>query len=148
MRGKEIFLGVIRTYFAVVALVCAANFVLGSYLAPGQTFGYEAFLAPLIYGFAGTIPSIVTYSRKELSVKQLLFRKVIQLLLIEVSVLFVMFYGSPVFYQQPKIVISVAVSVLIIYVIIDLVEIFQNHLEAKKMTEELIAFQQSVSKEE
>lgn len=148
MRGKEFVLSFIRTYFAVVALVCAANFILGSYLAPEQTFGYEAFLVPLIYGLAGTIPSVITYSRKELSVKQLLFRKAIQLLLIEVSVLFVMFYGSNKAYQNPKIIFSVAASVLVIYVVIDLIEILQDHLTAKKLTDELIAFQQSVSKEE
>lgn len=148
MRGKELVLSVIRTYFAVVALVCAANAIMGAILAPDQTFGYDAFLSPLICGLAGTLPTVVTYSSKELSVKQLLFRKVIQLLLIEASVLFVMFYGAAESFKQPKIIISVAVSIIIIYIIIDLIELFQDHLSAKKMTEELIAFQQSVNKEE
>lgn len=147
MHGKEFILSIIRTFFAVVTFICAATVILGHMLAPGQTFGYEAFLSPLLIGVAGTLPLVVMYSRRELSVRELIVRKVIQLILIEALVLFVMFYDSSAFYKNPKIVLSVAASVLIIYVIIELIEVFQDHLNAKKMTEELIAFQRSVDSE-
>ena len=46
-------------------------------------FGYSVFIMPLIYAFAGILPQAVMYSRHEPSIKEVLLRKFIQLLLIE-----------------------------------------------------------------
>ena len=148
MHGKEFVIDFIRTYFSVVALINVAILIMGLQIAPDSRFGYDAFAAPLIYGAAGTLPNIVMYSRRELSVKELLMRKVIQFILIEVCVLFVAFYGTDVFWQQPKIILGVAISVFVIYVVASLIDWLQNYLSAKRMTEELMQFQKSVTVEE
>ena len=92
MRGKDFWIDFVRTYFMIVTLITLVMCVVGQVVMPDQTFGYEAFTAPLIYALVGTVPNIVLYSKHELKVKELLFRKVLQLLLIEAGVLFVAFY--------------------------------------------------------
>lgn len=143
MHGKEFVIDFIRTYFSVVALINVAILIMGLQIAPDSRFGYDAFAAPLIYGAAGTLPNIVMYSKRELKVKELLFRKIVQFILIEVVVLFVAFYNQNDVVKQPKIIIPVAISIFVVYVITSLIDWIQNSISAKQMTAELVKFQES-----
>jgi len=142
MHGKEFFIDVIRTYFSVVTLINVAMLIMGLHIFPDSRFGYEAFAAPLIYGAAGTLPNIVMYSKRELKVKELLFRKILQFILIEVVVLFVAFGNQSETVKQPQVIISVAISILVIYIIASIVDWIQNSISAKKITVDLIRFQE------
>ena len=144
MHGKEFTIDLIRTFFTVVTLVNVAILVMGLWFAPDIQFGYEAFEAPLIYGAVGTLPNIVMYSKKELSVKALFVRKVLQFILIEVLVLFAAFYGAEVYWQQPKIIVSVGISIFLIYVVASIIDWIKNYVTAKRMTDELVKFQERV----
>lgn len=144
MHGKEFAIDFIRTYFTVVALIDAVMFIMGMQAAPERQFGYEAFAVPLIYGAAGTLPNVVMYSKRELSVKELLVRKVLQFILIEVLVLFAVFYGTDIYWKQPQLILDVAISILLVYVIASVIDWIQNCISAKQMTEELMRLQQSV----
>ncbi len=146
MHGKGFIIDCIRTYFAVVALINVVILVMGMQIAPDNRFGYDAFAAPLIYGAVGTLPNVVMYSKRELTIKELLVRKVIQFILIEISVLFVAFHNVDAFWQQSSIIIAVGISVFIIYVIASIIDWIQNCIVAKQMTEELINFQESIMK--
>ena len=86
-RVKEI----AGSYFISVTLINIAIYATGMIFRPQQTFGYEAFLSPLLFGMLTVIPTVIMYSKKELTVRQLLFRKVIQLLLDIVIVIAVVF---------------------------------------------------------
>ncbi len=144
MHGKEFVIDVIRTYFTVVTLINVIMFVVGTQVSPNYRFGYEAFIAPLIYGAVGTFPNIIMYSKRELTVKELWVRKIIQLIVIEISVLFVAFYDADAMFQKTEIVVRVGVGIFIIYVISTIIDGVQDYLVAKKMTEELMKFQESV----
>lgn len=144
MHGKEFVLDVIRTYFTVVTFINVVMFVVGTQFAPDYLFGYKAFAAPLIYGAVGTFPNIIMYSKRDLTVKELWIRKILQLIVIEISVLFVAFYDADAAFQQPEVVIRVGIGIFIIYVISTIIDGLQDYLAAKKMTEELMKFQESV----
>ena len=58
MTFKEHFKSVMSMYFIIVTLVNAATFILGSIFRPDQTFGYEAFLSPLIYAAVALVPML------------------------------------------------------------------------------------------
>ena len=143
MHGKEFVIDFIRTYFSVVALINVAILIMGLQIAPDSRFGYDAFAAPLIYGAAGTLPNIVMYSKRELKVKELLVRKIVQFILIEVLVLFAAFYNKTDLVKRPEIIIPVAISIFVIYVIAGLVDWIQNSVSAKQMTAELMKFQEN-----
>ena len=144
MHGKEFVLDCIRTFFTVVTLINIVMFILGLYLKPDQRFGYEVFIVPVIYGLAGTLPNVVMYSRRELKVWELMVRKVIQVILIEVFVLFAAFFGAGEQARTVELVGSTAVSIFVIFVIATLLDWLQNSLAAKQMTEELKKFQESI----
>ena len=144
MYGKEFVLDCIRTFFTVVVLINVVMFLLSLYFMPEAQFGYEAFAVPLIYGFVGTLPNVVMYSRRELKIGELIVRKVIQIILIEVLVLFVAFYDTAEQMIEQEIITSTAVSIFVIYVLATLFDWLQNYLAAKQITEELQRFQERV----
>lgn len=144
MHGKEFILDCIRTFFTVVTLINVVMFLLGLYFMPEKQFGYEAFIVPVLYGLAGTLPNVVLYSKRELKIGELIVRKIIQIVLIEILVLFAAFFGAGEQVRKVEIVGSTAVSILVIYVIATLLDWLQNFLAAKQMTEELKKFQESV----
>lgn len=144
MHGKEFILDCIRTFFTVVTLINMVMFLLGLYFMPENRFGYEAFIVPIIYGLAGTLPNIVLYSKRELKVGELIVRKAIQVVLVEVCVLFAAFYNTGEAAQSVEIVGSTAISILVIYVVATLLDWLQNSLAAKQMTEELKKFQEGI----
>lgn len=142
MHGKEFVIKFIRTYFSVVTLINVAILIIGTQMAPDSRLGYDAFAAPLIYGMAGTLPNIVLYSKRELKVKELLFRKILQLILIEITVLFAAFYNRTKISPKLEDIISVAISIFVIYVIASLFIWIQNTISAKQMTMDLMKFQE------
>lgn len=141
MHGKEFILECIRTFLTVVTLINVVMFFLGLYLMPEARFGYEAFAVPLIYGLVGTLPNLVMYSKRELKVGELVVRKIIQFILIEVFVLFTAFYNSVEEARTMELIGSTAISIFVVYVIATLLDWVQNYLAAKQMTEELQRFQ-------
>lgn len=144
MHGKEFIMKIIRTYFTLVTLITVAIFLIGAQLAPDASLSYTAFAIPLIYAACGVLPSVVMYSRKELTVKQFLVRKVIQLGLIETLLFTVIFDNVNELKERTDMVILVTISVFIIYTLVHILDWFQKSLSAKKMTEELMCLQQAV----
>ena len=110
---------------------------------PDVTFGYEAFGIPLIYAGFGTLPNVIMYAKKELTMKQFLIRKTIQLVLVEVIVVAVAVPHDIIQEGKIALVVSLTVSILVVYILTHLIEWFQNYTMAKKMTEELLNFQRN-----
>ena len=92
MSKKECMGQVCISFFVVVTCINLGMAFMGMIYAPDTRFGYEALLFPVFYGFLGILPSAVLYSRKELTVKQMLLRKIIQLILIEAIMVGIVFF--------------------------------------------------------
>lgn len=134
MSLKQYFKEMISSFFIIVTLINIAIFILGNLFRPEQRFGYEAFLAPIIYGLFSLIPFIVMYSKKELTVKQLIFRKILQWFSIEV-VLYVFGYGiDQVLHEDIGQTIGFGLSILIIYIVASVISNLLNVREAQELT--------------
>ncbi len=144
MRGKEFIRDTMISYFTLVTLITVAIPVLGFYFAPDARFGYDAFAAPLVYAACGILPNVVLYTKKELTVKELLVRKVIQFVLIEVIVFCAAFYGSDLHTKQPGVICGVGISIFVIYVVSHILIWVFEYISARHMTEALIKMQQRV----
>lgn len=141
MSGKDFLKQMISSFFVVVTLVNIAMAVLGRIYQPGQQFGYDAFLAPVIYGFLSMIPVAVMYSEKELTVKQLYLRKVLQLFSIEL-ILYLGGYGVENIKAAPKSqTVAFGISIIIVYVVEDVISGIINTNDAKKLTKMLEQYQ-------
>lgn len=143
MQGKEWINDIVYTYFMLVTMILGVMMVLGMHFLPEERFGYEAFGAPLIYAAYGTLPNIVMYSKKEFTLKQFLIRKMIQLVLVEVIMINVAIPDEIMDAEKAKVVVCLAISILVVYILTHLIEWFQNCAVAKKMTEELLTFQRN-----
>lgn len=141
MQGKDFWMDFVRTFFMVTTLITTLLCIVGSSFLPEQTFGYEAFAAPLIYALVGTVPNLVLYSRRELTVKELLIRKALQLLFIEAGVSFVALYGAGEYWKQPKMIAILLGSVFAVYALATLIAWLGNIRSAKALSLELAEFQ-------
>ena len=132
-------------YFICVTLINVAILILGCMLEPEVKFGYEVFVYPLIYGFLGTLPGLVMFSRKELTIGQTIVREVIQLFLV-VAIIVGFMFGRYISVPgaAPKI-IGVAISVVIIYILVTFFGWLIDLRMADKMTEELKNYQEKMS---
>lgn len=141
MRGKELIRDMINTYFMLTTMIVVVMMVLGTYFMPEVRFGYKQFEAPLTYAAWGTLPNIVMYAKKELTMKQMLIRKIIQLILVEIIVLKVALPAEIMESGNSALAIALAVCIFVIYVLTHVVEWYQDSVTARRMTEELWAFQ-------
>ena len=125
-------------FFIIVTCVSVVIGLLGLIYEPHRQFGYEAYFSPLIFGVIGVLPSLVTYSKKELTVKQMKVRKVIQLIILEGLVLtFGYFMGV----MKVNMMVSVASSVLVVFLMVHLITWIIDSKKAAQLNEDLKAFQ-------
>ena len=142
MDLRQFLLRKLMLFFILSTLITVAVFILGSVFDPGARFGYDALLSPLFYAGCCVIPSLVTYSRKELKPRAWILREVLQFVLTEAVVLAVVFRSSVIDTSQPPVVLGIAGSVFVIYLLVFLISWLANSSQAKQVNEELRRFQQ------
>ncbi len=139
---KERFKDAFGSFFISVTLINIAMLILGLMFEPESKFGYEVFLYPLIYGLIGMIPGLFLETNRELSIRQVLIRKTVELLLLIVLLLAFMFGGRTMDWEMVTVAAGVAFSIIVIYVMVHVIEWMLDVRTAKSMTEGLVEFQQ------
>ncbi len=145
---KERIADSMKNFFIIVTLINVAMLVLGKALRPDQQFGYEAFAYPLIYGFITSIPGLFMSTTKEMSVTQAIIREIIQLMLIIIALLVTMFGPNIMNKDNLMPALSITVSVIIVFALVNLIRWALDKRTADKMTEDLVAFQKRMPGEE
>lgn len=143
MHGKEFVNSMFTSYFTLVTLISVVMLILGLNFYPEARFGYVAYAGPLIYAACGVLPNVVMYSKHELTVKEFLVRKIIQLIVTEIIILFVVFGGEDIQVEEIRVVIATGIGIFVVYVVSHIIDWIQECLSAKKMTEDLIKLQQN-----
>ena len=127
MSKREFIEHLVISFFVVVTCVNLVMAFLGMRYEPEIRFGYQAFLLPVIYG-----------GLKELSVRQMLVRKLLQLLLLEgIMVSIVFFIGK----TDWEVLLPFMFLIVIISLAAEGVLWFVADKKAKDMNEELKHFQ-------
>ena len=124
-------------YFTLVTLITAAILLLGLYMEPEAEFGYSAFAEPLILAACGTLPCVVMISRHELTLKAYMLRKIMQLILIELLVIWVS--GARI---EDGSALQFAISILVIFLCAHGISWLQECYAARQMTADLICLQE------
>lgn len=124
-------------YFTLVTLITAAILLLGLYMEPEAEFGYSAFAEPLIFAACGTLPCVVMISRHELPIKAYIRRKIMQLILIELLVIWVS--GARI---EDGSALQFAISILVIFLCAHGISWLQECYAARQMTADLIRLQE------
>lgn len=79
------------TFCISATCICLAMAVVGLSFQPDAQFGYEVFFSPLFFAGLATLPSLVHYSSRELTLKQSLIRQLIHFLLLELVILSILY---------------------------------------------------------
>lgn len=141
MNLKQFLIRKLMLFFTLSTLITVAMYILGSIFDADARFGYGALLSPLFYAGCCVLPSLVTYSRRELKPGEWILREVLQFLLTEAVILFLAFRAPAIDTSRPAVVLGLAGSVLVIYLLVFLISWLANSAEARKTNEELLAFQ-------
>lgn len=141
MTFKAFIKSICATYFIVVTLINLATFVLGSVYRPEERFGYDAFLTPLLYAFLGILPMCVMYSKKEMTPGQVLIRKILQLVLLEVLLVGFVFGCAGLSGENGEQIASFALAVFVIFVLVHVISFVLDTEQARRMTLDLLAYQ-------
>lgn len=128
-------------FFIIVTMINIAIFVCGSILAPEQVLHYNAFIIPVIDGILGVVPGLVMYSKRELTVKQMIVRNIIQLLSIELIIVVFTFGFSKITNEQVPYMIGVVICVAFVYVAVIIIRYLLDMKTARQLNDELRAFQ-------
>ena len=126
-------------YFIITTCVTAAIAILGLSLDPTAKIGYEGYFSPLIFALVSLVPSIATYSRRELSLRQALVRKLMHFALLE-GMLVAFGHWAGVLHGFNDMA-PFALAVFIVYLAVNLISWHLDSKEASEINRTLKALQ-------
>ena len=141
MDFKRFLVNKLILFFMLSTLITVAVSLIGLLFDGDMRFGYREMLIPIEYAALCMLPTLVTWSKRELSPKALLVRKALMLILIESVILFIAFTSDVIDTGRVEVVLTIVGSVLVIFVLVHLFMWFKDAAEAKKLNRELEAFQ-------
>lgn len=121
---------VMNSFFISVTFIGIGMAIVGSIFEPEKSFSYAGFLSPILFGLAASLPSLVTFSRRELTVGETIFRKVLHLLLLELTINGILFLNGAL--TSISVTVSLAVTIFIIDVAVNVV-MYINDLRSAKL---------------
>lgn len=126
-------------FFIVVTCVTLLMSIFGLIYEPNQRFGYEAYFSPLIFGVIGVLPSFITYSKKELTIRQMMIRKALQLVVLEGLILS---FGYWIGAMKGSMMVPMAGSVFFVFLLVHIISYVIDSKQAAHLSQELKAFQE------
>ncbi len=140
MTLKRFLLMHLQLYCVLVTLIFAASFIVGVIFTPEQELRYSQLIDPFVTAALCVLPTCITYFKKEPTLPQYIIRHMIQMVLIEALVLWMI--SPPEGVDNTLFSLMIGVIVLVIYVLAKLVIWLQKTQESKKLTEQLKSLQQ------
>jgi len=141
MEFKRFLVNKLILFFMISTLITIAVSLIGSAFDSDARFGYDTLLVPIAYAALCMLPTLVTWSRREFSPKQLLIRKAIMLVLLEAVILLIAFTSPVIDTERIEVVLVIAGSVLVIFVLVHFFMWLKESAEAKKMNVDLEKYQ-------
>ncbi len=116
--------------------------LLGMLLYPNELLPYKAFFSPPLFALFSEVLGLVTVSKNELTIKQVLIRRAIHLILIEIMVFGLNYAEGYVYPLKEAIVLAVGIAAVFVavYVVLWLLD----RRSAKQFNEQLKRYQQEV----
>ena len=147
MSFKEHFKSVMSLYFVIVTLINGAMFILGKVFRPEEKFGYEVMLSPLVYAAIALIPMLCMYSKKELTLKQNIIKELFTLLALEVILVSFGLGVKCLSRENLPLTAGFALSVLIIFVLVNIIAWLLDLKLARQLNSDLKEFQSRFSED-
>ncbi len=105
--------------------------IVGLILEPDAQPGYTVLFFPPLYAFLCTIPSFFMYSKKELTVKAVIVRRILQIITIEAIIIgFIICVNTDIKLSE---IALIAVSILLVFLAVWLINWLRARMEANKL---------------
>lgn len=145
MDFKTFFIkSVMMSFFVSVSCITLAMALTGIIFEPETRLGYEAFFSPLIFGAIASLPLLVKYSRRELSLKQTMVRNVLHFLLLEIVILATLYLSDIL--TSISMTVSLGFSVLLINLTVHLILWVHDRRTARQFNDALKQLQSQISR--
>lgn len=141
MSLKQFLVKELSLFFMLTTLITVAVYVLGSHFDGDARFGYDAMLTPLFYAGCCVLPSLVTWSKRELKPRGWILRVALQFVLTEAVILALAFQSSVIDTTRLSVVLGIAGSVLAVFLLTFLFSWLTNSAQAKRINEDLQDYQ-------
>ena len=137
---KEAMKKLMEVFLSLHFLITMAFGVCGVILEPDGKLRYGDMFAPALMALLCTLPALLTIRAERLTVKQIMVRKVLQFLLEEGIVLSMIHF---VFHEFTSVgaVLTVAVSVLLVFAGVYLIDWVRGCMEAEELNRRLAQMQ-------
>ena len=140
MDLKRFLINRLILFFILSTLIAVAVSLIGSVFDADASLSYGSLLMPMEYAALCMLPTLVTFSRRELSPKALLLRKAWMLLLLEAVILFIAYTSPGIDTGSAGVVLTIAGSVLVIFVLANFLLWLKDSAEAKTLNRDLEKF--------
>ena len=141
MEFKRFLVNKLILFFMLSTLITVAVALIGSAFDGDASVGYDGMLTPIKYAALCLLPTFATWSRRELSTGELLLRKGLMLALLEAVMLLIAVTSSVIDTENIQVVLAIAGSVLVIFVLSNLFMWLRESAEAKELNRDLETFQ-------
>ena len=120
MKHKTTAADMLISFCICTTLICLLQGVMGVLFFPEMQLGAGAYFGPPLFGFLSVLLGMVTYSSKELTIRQVMARRAIHLALIEGMIFGLNYLAGNVFSVLLSIILAVAIAAvyILVYVIL------------------------------
>lgn len=139
MRTNSRLSEMVMAFFVCTTCISLLEGVLGMLFFPEVELDYGAFFAPPLFGLFSVLLGFVNYSKKELSVRQVLLRRLLHLILIE-GLVFGLNHTSGITFTSTYACV-LAFSIALVYISVHVVLWFEDKRSAKLFNERLKEYQ-------
>lgn len=145
MNNQSKFFETIMSFCICTTGITLLEGVLGMLLYPDALLPYKAFFSPPLFALLSVALGFVNISSKELSVKQVLVRRLLHLILIEVMVFGLNYMEGHMFPLSDAVILAAGIAVVFVavYVVLWLLD----KRSAKHFNEQLKLYQQEAVKQ-
>lgn len=148
MTFKELILSRLQLFFFLVSAILLTQIILGNAIEPDKVLHYKDLVGTFEMAGLCILPTFLVFSKKEPTLKQILVKEAIQLVLIEGIMFTVSIIGIESSPKKAFSVTMICVSVVVIYVLSVLLIWYCQNLESKKLTGFLKEFQNNQRNQE
>ena len=140
MEFKRFLVNKLILFFMLSMMITVAVSLIGSEFDGDASLSYGALMTPVKYAALCLLPTFVTWSRHELSLREILLRKALVLVLLEAVILLIAFTSPVIDTENGWVVLTLVGSVLVIFLLVNLFTWVRESAEAKRMTLDLEEF--------
>ena len=137
---KEIMKRLLKVFLICHFVISMGIGIAGSIIKPGIVLTYEDLFEPAIMALLCTVPTLFTIRADELSIKQLMFRKIIQIFIVEGIILSLIYFGTNGLHSVGEFLI-VFIAVLFVFAGVSLLNWVSCYFEAKELNRMLLQMQ-------